>query len=255
MQAIESTETTYPIEPEQAFGSHDALTTAWSKYSPMLYRIAFRKLRNEADAEDALQDALLSAYKNIDQFRGAAQLSTWLGSIVLNAARMQMRRRCNRDAVSIDAASEEGEPTWSERLVDSRPDPEELARQTETRELLERVVEELPPRIGTAFRLRVFEGLSMDQAAVVLGVPVGTVKARVFRAYRKVAALTGKALNSHRIVKRDSHQKRRASSRSYRPALVHATTRNVSRPSRLSRVHNVLCKPVDETVELEELCA
>ena len=252
MQAIESAETTYTIEPQQAFGRHDALTTAWSKYSPMLYRIAFRKLRNEADAEDALQDALLSAYKNIDQFRGAAQLSTWLGSIVLNAARMQMRRRCNRDAVSIDAASEEGEPTWSERFVDSRPDPEELARQTETRELLERVVEELPPRIGTAFRLRVFEGLSMEDAAVVLGVPVGTVKARVFRAYRKVAALTRKALNAHRIVKRASPQRRRARSRL---ALAQTTARNVSRSSRLSRIQDVPCKPVDETLELQELCA
>src|SRR5467141_1093905 len=64
-----------------------------SRYLPVFYKRAFRFLGNATDAEDAVQDALLSAYKHLGQFRGQAQLSTWLTTIVTNAARMQLRRR------------------------------------------------------------------------------------------------------------------------------------------------------------------
>jgi len=71
------------------------LDTVVSRYLPMFYKRAFRFLGNVPDAEDAVQDALLSAYKHLGQFRGQAQLSTWLTTIVTNAARMQLRRRGN----------------------------------------------------------------------------------------------------------------------------------------------------------------
>ena len=157
------------------------------KYSPVLYRIALRKLGNVEDAEDALQDALLSACKNIHQFRGDAQLSTWLGSIVLNCARMQLRRRINHPLVSLDEQNKEGVRIWPERL-DPAPDAEETLRQTQTREHLDRVVENLPVRLRIAFRLRVFEGLTTSEAATALGIPEGTLKARFFRARRRVTA-------------------------------------------------------------------
>src|SRR5216684_5327910 len=63
-----------------------------SSYSPVLFRVALRRLRNVEDAEDAVQDALLSAYKHIGQFEGRARLSTWLTSIVTNTARMKLRQ-------------------------------------------------------------------------------------------------------------------------------------------------------------------
>jgi len=66
---------------------------ALSRYRPMLQRRAYQQLGNAADAEDAVQDALLSAYKHLDQFKGQAQVSTWLNAIVTNCARMQLRRR------------------------------------------------------------------------------------------------------------------------------------------------------------------
>jgi RNA polymerase sigma-70 factor (ECF subfamily) len=69
------------------------LDSVVSRYLPMFYKRAFRFLGNATDAEDAVQDALLSAYKHLGQFRGQAQLSTWLTTIVTNAARMQLRRR------------------------------------------------------------------------------------------------------------------------------------------------------------------
>ena len=173
-----------------------------SKYSPALYRIAFRKLGNAEDAEDALQDALLSAFKNMRQFRGDAQFSTWLGSIVLNSARMQLRRRLYHNVVSLDEYEEnfeEGKPTWADRLEDSSPDAEETLRRTQARENLERVLEKLPVRLRVAFRLRVLEGLSTAEAATALGIPEGTLKARFFRARRQVIAIVRRALDSRRL--------------------------------------------------------
>ena len=169
-----------------------------SRYSPILYRIAFRKLRNAEDAEDALQDAFLSAFKNMHQFRGDAQLSTWLGSIVLNSARMQLRRRLNRNLLPLDENEqnlEEGKPMWDERLEDSSPDPEEILRQTQAHENLERAVEKLSIGLRVAFRLRVFAGLTTIEAATVLGIPKGTLKARFFRARMQVIAIMGRALD------------------------------------------------------------
>jgi len=174
----------------------ERLGAEFSRYSPVLYGIALRKLGNVEDAEDAVQDALLSAFRNIHQFRGQAQFSTWLGSIVLNSARMRLRRRLNHALVSIDTEHEAGQPVWAERLEDSAPDAEETLYQKQARENLERVVEMLPVRLRTAFRLRVFEGLSIAEAATLLGVPEGTMKARVFRARALVTAQLCRALDA-----------------------------------------------------------
>jgi RNA polymerase sigma-70 factor, ECF subfamily len=168
-----------------------------SRYSPALYRIAFRKLGNAEDAEDALQDALLSAFRNMHQFRGDAQFSTWLGSIVLNSARMQLRRRLNHNLVSLDENREnleEGKPIWTEWLEDSAPDAEETVSRTQAREKLERALEDLPIRLRAVFRLCVFEGLKTSEAATTLDIPEGTVKARLFRARAKVIAMMRQAL-------------------------------------------------------------
>lgn len=182
----------------------DARFDAMLTYSPILYRIALRKLGNAEDAEDALQDALLSALKNMHKFRGEARFSTWLGSIVLNSARMQLRRRLNHNLVSLDQYREnheEGNPIWAERIEDGSPNAEESLRQTQTREILKRIVEELPTRLRAAFRLRVFEELTTCEAAAALGVPVGTLKARFFRARMQVTALMRQAINSPRQTK------------------------------------------------------
>jgi RNA polymerase sigma factor (sigma-70 family) len=77
-----------------------------SRYFPMLFRIALRRLRNVEDAEDAVQDALLSAYKHIGSFEGRAQLSTWLTRIVINVAGMKLRSRPRQEIVSLDQARE-----------------------------------------------------------------------------------------------------------------------------------------------------
>ena len=170
------------------------------RYSPTLYKMALRKLGNVEDAEDALQDALLSAFKNMHKFRGEARFSTWLGTIVLNSARMQIRRRPNYNLVSLDE-NEEGQPLWAEKLEDSGPDAEETLHRKQTSDTLQRIVEDLSAPLRVTFRLRVFDGLSTSEAATALGVPEGTVKARFFHARTQVAARMREAINSTREAK------------------------------------------------------
>jgi RNA polymerase sigma-70 factor, ECF subfamily len=158
------------------------------RYLPMFYKRAFRFLGNAADAEDAVQDALVSAYRHLGQFRGQAQLSTWLTTIVNNAARMQLRRR--RDGyVSLDEKHGEEGLTLSERLPDSKPSPEEVCSTAEARDRLVEGLKQLSPKLRKAFLLRDIDGLSTKQAALVLGVPQGTVKTRHARACAKLAEM------------------------------------------------------------------
>src|SRR2546427_2041027 len=160
-----------------------------SRYLPMFYKRAFRFLGNMPDAEDAVQDALLSAYKHLGQFRGQAQLSTWLTTIVTNAARMKLRRRDSY--LSLDEEQGEDGLTLSERLPDSKPSPEEVCSTAEARNRLVEGVQRLSPKLRRAFQLRHIDGLTTKEAAHVLGVPQGTVKARLARARAQLAGIMG----------------------------------------------------------------
>jgi RNA polymerase sigma-70 factor, ECF subfamily len=159
-----------------------------SRYLPMFYQRAFRFLGNATDAEDAVQDALLSAYKHLGQFRGQAQLSTWLTTIVTNAARMQLRRR-RRSYLSPDEEQGQDGLTFSQRLADSKPSPEEVCSTAEARDLLVEGVKQLSPTLRKAFQLCDIDGLTTKEAALVLGVPQGTVKAQLARARAKLAVI------------------------------------------------------------------
>jgi RNA polymerase sigma-70 factor (ECF subfamily) len=159
-----------------------------SRYRPMFYKRAFRFLGNATDAEDAVQDALLSAYKHLEQFRGQAQLSTWLTTIVTNAARMQLRRR-RSSYLSLDEEQGDDGLTLSERLPDSTPSPEEVCSAAEARDRLVDGVKQLSPKLRQALQLRDIDGLTTKEAALVLGVPQGTVKAQLARAHAKLAGI------------------------------------------------------------------
>src|SRR5438309_3058582 len=103
-----------------------------SRRLPSFYRSAYRFLGNAADAEDAVQDALLSAYKHLDQFRGQAKMSTWLTAIVSNSARMQLRRLPRKIHISLDEPiGEDQEYSMSEQLADRGPSPEDECRNSE----------------------------------------------------------------------------------------------------------------------------
>jgi RNA polymerase sigma-70 factor, ECF subfamily len=168
---------------------------ALSRYLPRFHRSAYRDLGNAADAEDAVQDAMLAAYVHLDQFKGQAQMSTWLTSIVTNSARMHLRRRPRRPHVSLDEPfGEEKEHPLSELLADSRPSPEDHCRNAELRGHIVEAVAQLSPSLQRTYQLCGLNGLSLKEAAHTLGVAEGTVKAQMSRARAKLTRLLRRAL-------------------------------------------------------------
>jgi RNA polymerase sigma-70 factor (ECF subfamily) len=156
--------------------------------SASFYRCAFRFLGNRADAEDAVQEALLAAYKHIDQFRGQSQLSTWLTAIVCNCARMKMRRRLRHIEMPLDEQVGEQQRYFiSDSLADPRPSPEALCRASELAAHLRECTALLSPSLRRTFQLRIVDGLSIFETAQLLGLPQGTVKAQLARARAKIA--------------------------------------------------------------------
>jgi len=154
---------------------------------PSLHRYAYRFLRNKADAEDAVQDALLAAYEHLHQFRGDAQLSTWLTTIVINCARMHLRKRSRYIHVSLDSRiGNDQEYPLSDTLVDHRPNPEDECHKAWANARLIDSAARLSPTLRRTFHLRYVHHLSVRETARVLGVPIGTVKAQTARARAKV---------------------------------------------------------------------
>jgi RNA polymerase sigma-70 factor, ECF subfamily len=155
---------------------------------PYFYRCALRILGNAADAEDTVQEALLAAHRHIGQFRGQAQMTTWLTTIVRNCALMQLRTRRRRTHLSFDDPIEGMQPhfVW-ERIADGRPSPEDFCRKSELTARLRRCVALLSPKLRRTFELRVIDGLSICETARLLGVPRGTVKAQLARARKSIA--------------------------------------------------------------------
>jgi RNA polymerase sigma-70 factor (ECF subfamily) len=165
----------------------EALENVISHCLPSFYRTALRFLGNDADAEDAVQDALLSAYKHLHEFRGQSLMSTWLTSIVRNSALMQLRKRPRLVHVSLDAPiNEQREYSESERLADHRGNPEDQCREAEVKARLRELAVQLPPALRRTFHLRELQGLSIQETAGILEVAEGTVKAQLTRARAKL---------------------------------------------------------------------
>jgi len=181
-------------EPELEIGAYEdqsgELDNAVSRSMPSFRRTAFRYLSNVADAEDAVQDALVSAYKHLDQFRGHAQMSTWLTAIVANCARMQLRKRPRAIHLSLDEPiGDEQEFSLSEVMADRAPNPEDECRQSQLRSRLMHYLKQLSPSLRTAYQLRELDGLSTSETAQLLGLAEGTIKAQLARARAKLTKL------------------------------------------------------------------
>ena len=144
-------------------------------------RIALRFLGNIADAEDAVQDAFLSAFTHLDQFGGQAKMSTWLTAIVINAARMKLRQRRPQVQISLDETHGEQNLLLAEILPDHQPNPEERCRRRELAERIAGATTQLSPTLRKTFQVRDLDGLSISETAHLLGVPRGTVKAQLSR--------------------------------------------------------------------------
>ena len=153
-------------------------------HNTALFRAARAIVRDDADAEDVLQEAYLAAYRHMREFRGDARLSTWLTRIVINQAlgRLRARRRDNVVALLDDGPPGVTEPTEQAMDEDPQASPEAGAMRAELRRLLERKIDALPLAFRTAFILREVEEMTIDEAAECLAIPAATVRTRVFRA-------------------------------------------------------------------------
>jgi len=166
-----------------AAGDVTAFETLMRKHNRMLYRVARAVLRDDADAEDALQLAYLHAFQAIGKYRGEAKLSTWLTRIVVNECLMRRRKR-QREGIVIPLDSMVGESDVA--LIENIESPGELpdhaAIRVETRALIERRIDALPEIFRTVFVLRALEELSVQETAASLEIPEATVRTRYFRA-------------------------------------------------------------------------
>jgi RNA polymerase sigma-70 factor, ECF subfamily len=172
----------------QVRSGSEQLAQAAVDYSFLLYRTAFRQLGNHEDAEDAVQDALLSAFCHLSQFEGRSQMSTWLVRIVINAARMRLRKRPRQAALSIDEIGNQQEDTVWDQFADARPGPEESYRETELRELLNVQLKCLSPSFRDAVQLVYLDGFNGQEAAQALGIRQSALKSRISRARAQLAS-------------------------------------------------------------------
>jgi RNA polymerase sigma-70 factor (ECF subfamily) len=151
------------------------------RYDRKLLRIAQSVTRNREDSQDAVQEAFLKAFQNLDQFREDAQFSTWLIRITLNQSLMKLRKQRTMREVSLDEDVQADGDMSPMDVTDWSPNPEQLYWASELRDILIKVLEELRPILRTVFVLRDIEGLSIHQTAEVLNLTHAAVKARLWR--------------------------------------------------------------------------
>jgi RNA polymerase sigma-70 factor (ECF subfamily) len=167
-----------------ASGDKGAFELLMRRNNQMLYRTARSILKDEAEAEDAVQDAYLLAYRGMSGFRGEAKLSTWLVRIVVNEAIARARKRSRgAEIIQLNGETQEDGEAVGGTMNETLPEqPEHAARRAQTRRLLETKIDELPDAFRTVFVLRALEELSVEETAVALGIPEATVRTRFFRA-------------------------------------------------------------------------
>lgn len=158
------------------------------RYDARLFSIAQHITHNREDAEDAVQDAFLKAFRNLAQFRGNSQFSTWLIRITVNESLMKLRKRRSIREVSMDDDFQGEDHASPFEFADWAPNPEELYRKSELQNILRSELQELPPNLRVVFVLRDVEGLSAEQTAEVLDSTSVAVKARLWRARLKLRA-------------------------------------------------------------------
>ena len=161
--------------------AHADFEALMRRFNGRLFRVARSILKNDAEAEDALQDAYLQAYRHLGDFRGDAQLSTWLTRIVVTQALMRLRKQKRFRAI-VPIAERDGSARERDVADPRAESPGDAAFRSEVRKIIERRIDELPLNFRTVFVLREIEDLSVQETAACLSIPEATVRTRLFRA-------------------------------------------------------------------------
>ena len=165
----------------------DAIEKVIGSNNQRLFRTAWSILKSRPDAEEAVQAAYLSAFANINAFEGRSSLSTWLTRIVVNEAlgrrRVEERRRHHLEQEGIALLDDYRDALMRGSAPES---PDVTLAREQVRKLLEQAVGELPDQFRTVFVMREVEGLSSEETAEILDIPVATVKTRLLRGRRRL---------------------------------------------------------------------
>lgn len=178
-------------------GNADAYEAVMRQYGGLLLAVATRILGHESDAQDALQDGLINAFRAINRFEGQSKFSTWLYRIVVNAALKGLRKRSRRPTASLDELLPIFHPDGHRENPKNAWSPlgdDELARE-ETRQLLREKIETLHEDSRNVIILRDIEGLDTEQAATVLDIEPGAVRTRLHRARQALRTLLEESLS------------------------------------------------------------
>jgi RNA polymerase sigma-70 factor (ECF subfamily) len=150
-------------------------------------RLVSRLVRDQAEAEDVVQEAFIKAYRALPQFRGDSAFYTWLYRIGINTAKNYLVTQGRRAPTSTEANSEEAETFDDGEQLRDINTPESLLATKQIAQTVNTAMEALPAELRTAITLREIEGLSYDEIAEAMGCPIGTVRSRIFRAREAIA--------------------------------------------------------------------
>ncbi len=168
-------------------GNGDAFAALLSQYDRRLFRLALNITGNQEDAADALQEALLKAYRSLERFRGDSRFYTWMVRIVVNEGLMKLRQRRAASWTSLDEPIENDDHSLMPREIEDWGDnPEQRYSTTEFHAILNQNLEQLEPALRIVFLLRDTEGFSTEETASMIGLSVTAVKSRLLRARLKL---------------------------------------------------------------------
>ena len=161
-------------------GDRRAFEPLVRRHERRVFRVTLAVLGNIEDAEDAMQDAFVNAFRHLDQFRRESRFTTWLTRIAVNEA--LQKRQGRKDMVSLDESREIEEQFVPRRHELWRADPEKLYGKQELRQIIEVAIQALPAIYREAFILRDVEDMSAQESADAIGITVGALKSRILRA-------------------------------------------------------------------------
>lgn len=168
-------------------GDVNAFETLVLAYEKSVYNITLRMTGNSEDASDMTQEAFIKAYNSLQSFRGDSKFSVWIYRIATNVCLDFLRSRSRKPTVSLSVEDKDGDEVELD-VADESQSPEQLLDRQMTRESVRRGLETLTPEYRQILLLREIQGLSYDEISQCLGLEVGTVKSRIFRARKKLCA-------------------------------------------------------------------
>ena len=170
-------------------GDNDAFEQVFRRYGARMVATAKRLLGNEEDARDAVQEAMLSAFKAVRRFQGESQIGTWLHRIVVNAALMRLRTRKRKPEASIEDLLPTYQSDGHRLMVQNDPFPDETLERAQLLRLLRECAAELPEGYRQVYMLRDVEELSSEEVALAMGLTPNAVKIRLHRARQALMTL------------------------------------------------------------------